>query len=253
LAFIERGITVGTDIAIDIAARPWKNLRMMPTLYKRLFTRTPRNNAAFQGTARVTAALHRGASGMTRTQELFLQWNAERLGISPEEMACPEPQWSRADLAARQLAKRYEASIVDFGGGLAQQSRTLAEYLRDVGVRVRLTLIDIPPLHQEFLLWWGRRAQVQTMFLPCTADVPIPELPECDLCQATGFFEHVHDPVACFNRIDAKLAVGGLLMTGIMDHEQSFGHVSPQLAALRVRIAERGYEVLVRDRFLRKR
>ena len=139
-----------------------------------------------------------------------------------------------------------------FGCGLAQQSRTLAEYLRDATVRVRLTLVDIPTLRQEFLLWWGRRAGIPTTFLPCTAETPIPELPECDLCQAAGFFEHVHDPVAYFNRIDAKLAVGGLLITGIMDHHEDFMHMSPQLGALRMRIAERGYETLVGDRILRK-
>jgi hypothetical protein len=59
--------------------------------------------------------------------------------------------------------------------------------------------------------------------------------------------------VAYFNRIDAKLAAGGLLITGIMDHHQDFIHVSPQLGALRNRIVECGYEVLVRDRTLRKR
>jgi SAM-dependent methyltransferase len=226
---------------------------MMPPLYKRLFSRTTGKNAAFRGTGLVASAPNRGATGMTCTQELFIQWNAERLGISPEEMTHLEPQWSRADLVARQLAKRYEASIVDFGGGLAQQSRTLAEYLRDVGVRVRLTLVDIPALRQEFLLWWGRRAKIQTTFLHGTAEAPIPELPECDLCQATQFFEHVPDPVAYFNGIDAKLAAGGLLITGIMDHHQDFMHVSPQLGALRNRIVECGYEVLVRDRTLRKR
>jgi SAM-dependent methyltransferase len=226
---------------------------MMPPLYKRLFSRTARKSAVLRGMGLVTSAPSRNASGMTRTQELFVQWNAERLGISPEEMTDPEPKWSRTDLVARQLAKRYEVSVVDFGCGLAQQSRTLAEYLRDVGVRVRLTLVDIPTLRQEFLLWWGRHAKIQTTFLSCTAEAPIPELPECDLCQATGFFEHVHDPVAYFNRIDAKLAAGGLLITGIMDHHQDFMHVSPQLRALRERIAECGYEALVRDRILRKR
>jgi hypothetical protein len=107
-------------------------------------------------------------------------------------------------------------------------------------------------LRQEFLLWWGRRAGISTTFLPCTAETPIPALPDCDICHATEFFEHVHDPIAYFNAIDAKLAARGLLVTGIMDHHPGFMHVSPHLAPLRKHITERGYEVLVRDRILRK-
>jgi len=253
---------------------------MMLPLYKRLLSRTARKIAALQGRGLVTSTANCNASGITDAQQLFIEWNAERLGISREESArwcavsraalpeghgcrsfghfndvahtVPEPKWSNTDLIVRALAKRYEVSILDFGCGLAQQSRTLAEYLRDATVRVRLTLVDIPTLRQEFLLWWGRRAGIPTTFLPCTAETPIPELPECDLCQATGFFEHVHDPVAYFNRIDAKLAVGGLLITGIMDHHEDFMQMSPQLGALRMRIAGRGYETLVRDRILRK-
>ena len=252
----------------------------------------------------------RAAVGMTRTQELFLQWNAERLGITLEEskrrytasravlpeghsgrefgkfngvahevfrvffddnaaevfetyryhgpmhflvmLTYPEPKWVATDLIVKELSKRSEVSILDFGCGLAQQSRTLAEYLRDHGIGVRLTLADIPTLRQDFLVWWGKRTGISTTFLACTLKTPIPELPECDLCQTTEFFEHVHDPVAYFDRIDAKLSKGGLLVTGIMDHHADFMHVSPKLGELRARIVERGYEVLVADRILRK-
>jgi Methyltransferase domain len=279
--------------------------------FKRLFSREARKAAALDGSGLVASAPDRAAAGMTRTQEMFLQWNAERLGISLDDskeryaaswavipgghsgrafgkfngaahevfrvffddntaevfdtyryhgpmhflvmLTYPEPKWSASDLIVTELAGRSEVSIVDFGCGLAQQSRTLAEYLRDRGIKVRLTLADIPTLRQEFLTWWGRHTGIPTTFLACTALAPIPDLPECDLCQATEFFEHVHDPVAYFERIDAKLSSGGLLVTGIMDHHSDFMHVSPRLGALRARIAERGYDVLLADRVLRKR
>jgi Methyltransferase domain len=218
---------------------------MMPSLYKRLLGRTAR----------------KAPSGMAVTQQLFVEWNAERLGISREESAgrysvsCvyPEPKWISTDPIVRTLVNRYEVSIIDLGCGLAQQSRALAEYLRDATVRVRLTLVDISTVRQEFLLWWGRRAGISTTFLPCALEAPIAELPECDLCRATEFFEQVHDPVAYFNGIDAKLAVGGLLMTGVMDNHRAVSDVSPPLGTLRRRIAECGYETVVHDRILRKR
>jgi hypothetical protein len=283
---------------------------MAPDYLKRLFSRSARKAAALQGTGLVSSAPDRKAAAMTRTQEAFLHWNSERLGISLEEskrryaaswavlpeghsgsefgkfngiahevfrvffednatevfetyryhgpmhflvmLTYPEPQWAATDLIVKHLSGRSEVSLLDFGCGLAQQSRTLAVYLRDHGIKVRLTLADIPTLRQDFLIWWGRRMEIPTTFLPCTVATPIPELPECDLCQATEFFEHVHDPVQYFDRIDAKLARDGLLVTGVMDHHADFMHVSPQLGALRTRIAERGYEELVIDRVLRK-
>ena len=282
----------------------------MSSYLKRLFRRSSRKAAALKGTGLVMSVPDRHAEGMTRTQEAFVQWNAERLGIPIEEsmrryaassavlpgghgggefgkfngiahevfrvffedsatevfdtyryhgpmhflvmLTYPEPMWAASDLIVKELSKRTEVSILDFGCGLAQQSRTLAVYLRDHGLKVRLTLADVPTLRADFLTWWGTHVGIPTTFLHCTLATPIPDLPECDLCQATEFFEHVHDPVVYFDRFDEKLSHGGLLVTGIMDHHADFMHVSPQLGALRTRIANRGYETLVTNRVLRK-
>jgi hypothetical protein len=40
----------------------------------------------------------------------------------------PEPQWRQTNVFVRELLKRRRVSILDLGCGLAQQSRTLAEY-----------------------------------------------------------------------------------------------------------------------------
>jgi SAM-dependent methyltransferase len=164
----------------------------------------------------------------------------------------PEPKWSASDLIVKELINRPRVSIMDCGCGLAHQSRTLAELLRDQGMQVQLTLADIPTLREDFLTWWGKHTGIPTTFLPCTVATPIPELPEFDICLTTEFFERVDDPLPYFDRMDAKLAPGGLLVTGVMDHDAGFLHVAPLLGALRDRISARGYEVLVTNRILRK-
>jgi SAM-dependent methyltransferase len=236
----------------------------------------------------------------TRTQEYFVEWNAERLGItvaesraryleswnvmprghsgpafekfhgqcyevfkvfaddSPREvmdaykvhgyvhflnmLTYPEPQWTDADAIVRRLLGRSSVSILDFGCGLAQQSRTLAQYLRDKGLQVSVALADIPTIRKDFLLWWGKKADIPVTFLDCAADRPIPDLPPIDVCFALEFFEHVYDPVAYFKRIDQAMAGGGMLVTNMSDHHKEFMHVSPQLGALRESVRARGYE-----------
>lgn len=242
---------------------------------------------------------------------MFLQWNAERLGISLEEskrryaaswavfpggyigrafdkfngethslfrvffddtpaevfdtyqflgplhfltfLTYPEPKWASSDLIVQELRRHgTRASIMDFGCGLAHQSRTLAEFLSDQGFQVTLTLADVETLRANFLTWWGKQSGVPTTFLPCTASTPIPALPEFDICFTTEFFEHVHNPLLYFEHIDNKLARGGLLVTGVMDYHAGFLHVSPQLPLLRHEIHSRGYTELVTNRIFRK-
>lgn len=277
---------------------------------KLLFSRSARKAEALRGTGLVASVPDRHAKGLTRTQELFLLWNAERLGISLEEsqrryadswavfpkghrgrafdkfngdfhslfrvfyedtprevfetyqflgplhfltfLTYPEPHWSESDLIVAQIGSRQHVSIMDFGCGLAQQSRSLAEYLHSRGAQVNLTLADIPTLRAEFLTWWGQKTGIPTQFLPCTLEAPRPPLPEFDVCFAMEFFEHVHEPVAYFEHIDAKLRPGGILITGIMDHYSGFTHVSPQLGKLRELVAARGYETLIANRILKK-
>jgi SAM-dependent methyltransferase len=213
---VESGLEVGTDIAVVTCVDAIRNQQ---------WSEYPRMMPSF----------YKRLLGRTARQAVTLQ--------DAELVTFP---------IVRALVNRYEVSIVDFGCGLAQQSRALAEYLRDATVRVRLTLIDISTLHRDFLLQWGRRAGISTTFLRCTAGTPVLEWPECDLCLAVEFFEQVHDPVSYFNRMDAKLAMGGLLVTGIMDQRRDFMRPSPQLGMVRKRIEECGYETVVRERILRK-
>ncbi|HEY5069444.1 MAG TPA: methyltransferase domain-containing protein [Candidatus Acidoferrum sp.] len=249
-------------------------------------------------------------SQLTRTQEYFLEWNAQRLGITfaesharyiqswdavphghngrafekfhgqcyelfrvfaddrPTEvidayklhavvhfltmLTYPEPQWFDEDVIVKQFRNRSAISILDFGCGLAQHSRTLAEYMLAKGLKVNIALADIPTVREDFLIWWGKRCGIPTTFLECSVEHPIPELPQVDLCFALEFFEHVYDPVTYFIRINEAMTPGGVLVTNFSDHHKEFMHVSPQLAPLREAVQERGYEEIFANFIYRK-
>ena len=272
---------------------------------------SPRRTLGGESTALVKSRPSRTPiTQLTRTQEYFLEWNAQRLGITPAEsqrryveswnavrgghnghafskfhgqcydifrvfaddrpkevidayrlhgpvhflamLTYPEPQWFDGDVVVKQFQNKSAVAILDFGCGLAQHSRTLAEYLRDKGLAVSISLADIPTVRKDFLLWWGERASIPLTFLECTVERPIPDLPQIDLCFALEFFEHVYDPVAYFNRIDQALTPGGVLVTNFSDHRKEFMHVSPQLAPLRQAVQAGRYEEIFANFIYRK-
>jgi Methyltransferase domain len=239
----------------------------------------------------------------TRTQEYFVEWNAERLGLSlmesraryvqswnampnghsgrefeefhgrcyelfkvfaddgPKEvidayrlhgyvhflnmLTYPEPGWFDDDAIVRRLLGRSSVSILDFGCGLAQHSRTLAEFLRDKGMQVSVVLADIPTVRKDFLIWWGKSCAIPLTFLDCTLERPIPDLPPIDVCFALEFFEHVYDPVGYFTRIDQALTPSGVLATNMSDRHKEFMHVSPKLGPLRQAVEACRYEEIL--------
>ena len=239
----------------------------------------------------------------TRTQEYFVEWNAERLGLSmmesraryvqswnaipnghsgrefedfhgrcyelfkvfaddsPKEvidayklhgyvhflnmLTYPEPEWFDEDAIVKRLLGRSSVTILDFGCGLAQHSRTLAEFLRDKGMQVSVVLADIPTVRKDFLLWWGKSCAIPLTFLDCTLERPIPDLPPIDVCFALEFFEHVYDPVGYFTSIDRALTRAGILATNMSDRHKEFMHVSPKLGPLRRAVETCRYEEIL--------
>jgi SAM-dependent methyltransferase len=167
-------------------------------------------------------------------------------------LSSPDPKWSDQDALVKPLLDRSRVDILDYGCGLAQRSRSLADHLRERGVEARLHLADIPTIRKEFLLWLGEKTGIPTAFLDCTAATPIPELPPCDACFAMDFFEHVYDPVRYFDRMHASLRPRGVILADVQDHEAEFMHVSPRLGALRERFRGLGYAELVPGRVYAK-
>lgn len=150
-------------------------------------------------------------------------------------------------LDARERGRRDAVAILDFGCGLAQFSRALARHLAGNGVAVRLALADIPTIRKDFLLWVGRRDGIPTTFLDCTAERPVPALPDCDLCVATEVFEHFHRPLDYLDAFENALRPGGLLLTNVDDHAAEPFHVSPDLSAVRGRLVA-GFHAAVANR-----
>lgn len=184
--------------------------------------------------------------------EIYIAYQIHGLMHFLRMLSYPEPEWTPNDTVIRSLSAHSSVDIIDYGCGLAQSSRSLACYLKDRGLTTRLFLVDIPTIRKDFLLWLGTKAGIETHFIECTAASPMPDLPSCDVCIATEFFEHVYDPLSYFERIHKSLRKNGLLVTNIADHNAEFMHVSPSLLSVRKRIHSLSYEVLQENQIYRK-
>ncbi len=152
-----------------------------------------------------------------------------------------------------ELSKRETVAIIDYGCGLAQGSFWFARELGKVGVAVRLNLVDFETDRKRFLLWKAKKEGFACNFFPAEVGRPVPALPPSDLCIATEFFEHVHEPWRYFEVIDHALSPGAHILTNIADHRDEFMHVSPDLQRLRDAVEAKGYEHIEENRVIRKR
>jgi SAM-dependent methyltransferase len=170
------------------------------------------------------------------------------------QVSLPVPVWSDDDpMFQAMLGGVPDPTIIDFGCGLAQTSVSLALALKAKGVRPHIVLADIPSVRLEFITWLCRWVGLSCETRACTRDHPLTEFPAADIAVATEIFEHLHDPVPAFERLDAALRPGGFFVTNIDDHRDEFMHVSPDLGALRDRVDALGYAELDRYVLYRKR
>jgi len=159
-------------------------------------------------------------------------------------LSYPDSKWSNKQIVAQRLDGKSRIDILDFGCGLAQNSRELAECLIGRKIEVNLFLADIPTLRKECLLWLGKQTGIETTIIDCAEACPVPNLPHCDICFVQEFFEHVHDPVRYFEAIHSILNSRGILVTNVSDHVPKFMHVSPCLFDLRARLHSLKYDEL---------
>lgn len=187
-----------------------------------------------------------------RVEELFDTYTFHGYRDLLMMLANKPHSWTGDHPLIKGLEGREQISILDYGCGLAHNSRAICDVLLDRGQDVHLYLSDIPTVIEEFLEWVVARKGIPSTFLICTKENPIPEIPECDVCISTEFFEHVDDPVKYFDLIDEKLRPGGYMVTNVGDHNKGFLHLSPDLSELRRVIRDRGYTELQRNLLFRK-
>lgn len=160
-------------------------------------------------------------------------------------LSYPERHWTADDPIVRKVAAREDVTILDFGCGLAHRSRSLAKFLSSQGKNCSVYLADISTIRKDFLAWLCEKDRIEMHFLECSEKSFVPDLPACDICFATEFFEHVSDPLRYFERFHAALNSNGVIITNIRDHEDDFLHVSPNLQKLRKKVQELDYDEIV--------
>jgi 2-polyprenyl-3-methyl-5-hydroxy-6-metoxy-1,4-benzoquinol methylase len=163
----------------------------------------------------------------------------------------PEPSWP-AEHPIIATFKDREVSILDYGCGLAQNSRTLALELQKHGCPVRLTLADIPTIRKEFATYLCVQSGFDWNFIDCATENSVPPLHGFDVCFVQEFFEHVYDPLAYMRAFDSALTPGGFLVTNVADHETEFQHVTPDLSSVRNFLAGADYDELQPNVLYRK-
>jgi len=153
---------------------------------------------------------------------------------------CPKPP--EIEPIVSRLASKSSVRIVDYGCGLAHRSLTVARALQAKGVKVHLTLVDIrKEYHALFLDFLCKKFGVPYDFIEITASALYPELPEHDFCDNVSVLEHVREPVTVVNNTHRALKPGGLFLAYCDDAIEEMMHISPDLSAVRKRLAELGY------------
>lgn len=159
-------------------------------------------------------------------------------------MSLPTPQISDVDTVYNKLKDRESVNIFDYGCGIAPYSIAYAMTLKSSGVNVKLHLIDIPTIREQFLEYVCDKLEIDFKFhaTPKDGDVFFPNIDKCDLAITVEVFEHLYDPVSYFKLMDDYMLDGGLMITNIKDHKKDFMHVTPNLEELRKSFSEMKYE-----------
>jgi len=162
-------------------------------------------------------------------------------------LSYPLPRYEDNSILIKSIGQKSKIVIVDYGCGLAQSSRALANYFAGRNVPTELHLFDIPTIRKDFLKWIYRESSVKLTLHDCTANNPIPEIPHCDVLFALEFLEHVYNPMIYVQRFHESLMNKSILVTNVEDHKVEFMHVTPILKEVRNHIRDLRYALISDD------
>lgn len=141
------------------------------------------------------------------------------------------------------LSEKPFVAIVDYGFGLAHRTIAVSRCLLERGIKVKLYLVDIRrELLFQFVDFVCRKYHIDHEFIEVTLETPYPELPLHHYCDIVSVFEHIREPLTVMNNIDRALCPGGLLLALVGDAIEEMMHLSPDLKAVRDRLAALGYQ-----------
>ena len=141
-------------------------------------------------------------------------------------------------------------NIFDYGCGLAQYSISYARLLKDRNRDVKLHLIDIPTIREDFLTYVCDALEIQIQFYRVKDEKHyFPDIELCDFGVAVEVFEHLYEPEIYFKKINNFIKKDAVILTNIKDHKDTFMHVSPDLSKLRNRFENFGYVNISKDGF----
>jgi hypothetical protein len=158
------------------------------------------------------------------------------------------PSYEANSTLVKSIGQRSKVVIVDYGCGLAQRSRALADFYVSQNVQIELHLFDIPTIRKDFLKWIYRKSSVKLTFHECVSANPIPEIPSCNVLFALEFLEHVYNPMMYLQRFHESIMNGGFLVTNVEDHKPEFMHVTPVLEDVRNHLRKLNYTLISDDR-----
>jgi SAM-dependent methyltransferase len=142
----------------------------------------------------------------------------------------------------KRLAGNSKVEILDYGCGLAHRTFAVARYLLTRNVDVKLTFVDIQrDLHFDFLNFLCRKHGINHDFIEITAEELYPPLPAHDYSDNVSVLEHIRDPLAVIENTNRSLRPGGVFLAAIEDEIEEMMHISPNLKAVRDRLAALGY------------
>lgn len=157
----------------------------------------------------------------------------------------PNPQ--DIELIVSRLSEKKTVDLVDYGCGLAHRTIAISRHLLAKGVKVKLHLVDIRrEQHLAFLDFLCRKYGIDYEFIEISPKTLYPELPAHDYCDNVSVLEHIRQPVTVVNNTDQALRPGGLFLALVDDTIEEMMHISPNLKAVRERLADLHYQLVAR-------